>query len=57
MRLQKLEVFDLRMAGEFHLSGNLDSFVLRLDTVELNASRSGDRCDALETAEEIEMPP
>src|SRR5215813_5289488 len=49
MRLQKLEVFDL--------PGNLDSLVLRLDTVKLNSCGGGDRFDTLETAEEIKMPP
>src|SRR5262245_28592714 len=57
MRFQKLEVFDLRMASELHLPGNLYSFVLRLDTVKLNTRGGRDRLDTRETAEEIEMPP
>jgi len=57
VRLQKLEVFDLRVAGEFHLPGNLNSLVFRLDAVKLNARGSGDRLNTFETAEEVEMPP
>ena len=57
MRFQKLEMFDLRMTDEIHLSGNLDCFVLRLDTVKLNACGGSDRFDTFETAEKIEMPP
>ena len=56
-RLQKLEMFDLRMADEIHLSGNLYCLVLCLDTVKLNACGGGDRFDTLEAAEEVEMPP
>ena len=50
-------MFNLRMADEFDRPGNLDSLVLRLDTVKLNAGRSGDRFDTLETAKKIKMPP
>ena len=57
MCLQKLEMFNLRMTDEFHLSGNLYCFVLCLDTVKLNACGSSDRFDTFETAEKIEMPP
>src|SRR4029077_531078 len=57
MCFQKLEMFDLRMTDEIHLSRNLYCFVLCLDTVKLNACGSGDRFDTFETAEKIEMPP
>ena len=57
MCLQKLEMFDLRMTDEIHLSGNLYCLVLCLDTVKLNARGGGDRFDTLEAAEEVEMPP
>src|SRR5262249_48733452 len=57
MRLQKLEMFNLRMADEFDLPGNLDSLVLRLDAVKLNSCGGGDRFEPFETAEEIKMPP
>ena len=57
MRFQKLEMFDLRMADEFHLPGNLDGFVLRFDTVKLNACGGSDRFDTLKTSEKVEMPP
>src|SRR5262249_49245458 len=57
MRFQKPEMFNLLMAGEFYLPGNLDSFVLRLDPVKLDSGSGRDRLDTLETAEEIKMPP
>jgi hypothetical protein len=57
MRLQKFEMFNLRMTDEIHFSGNLDSFVLCLDTVKLNACSGANWFDTLESAEEVEMPP
>jgi hypothetical protein len=57
MRLQKFEMFNLRMTDEIHFYGNLYSFVLCLDTVKLNACSGANWFDTLESAEEVEMPP
>ena len=46
-----------RVAGEAHLAGDLDAFVLGLHAVELNAALGGVGRDAVEAFEEIEMPP
>jgi len=50
-------VLDLRMPDEIDLAGDLDTFVLCLDAVKLDAGRGRDRFDAFEAAEEIEVPP
>jgi len=57
MRLQELEMLEMRMAGEIDLAGDLDRLVLGFDALELDAGRGGDRFDAFQPFEEIEMPP
>ncbi len=54
---KELEMLDHRMAGEVDLAVDPDGLVLGLDAMEFDAGRGGDRRDAFEPAEEIEMPP
>ena len=49
-------MLEMRMAGEIDLAIDLDRLALGLDAVEFDRRR-GDEVDALQTAEEIEMPP
>ncbi len=56
VRLQELEMLDLRMAGEIDLAVDLDGLALGVHAVELDRRRL-DQIDALQAPEEIEMPP
>ncbi len=56
MAFKELEVLDLRMAGEIHLTVDLDRLAFRHNAVELNRRRF-DQVNALQALEEIEMPP
>src|ERR1700722_18326167 len=54
---EKLEMLQHRMAGKADLAGDLDAFGLGLHAVKLDAALGRIRRDAVEAAEEIEMPP
>src|SRR5262249_17505054 len=55
--LQIAEVVEHRMAREADLAGDPDALRLGLDPGELDAVVGRERGDAVEAAEEIEMPP
>ena len=54
--LEKLEMLDLRVAGEIDLAGDLDRLGFGVDAVKLDRRRA-DPLDALQAPEKIEMPP
>src|SRR5690349_8538067 len=57
MRLQKLEVFKMRMAGKINLAVDADRLVLGLHAAKLDSGGGGDRRHSGQPAKEIEMPP
>ena len=57
MRLEKLEMLNHRMAGKADLAVDLERVRFRRHAVKLNAAVSGVHFHAIETAEEIELPP
>ena len=57
VRLQKLEVLQHRVIGEADLAGDLDAQRLGLHALKLDAVVELVEFDAVEHAEEIEMPP
>ncbi len=54
---EKLEMLQHRMAGEADFIGDLDALGFGLHAVELNAAFGGERRDAVEALEEVEVPP
>jgi hypothetical protein len=56
VRLQELEMLDHRMVDEIDLTGDLDCLGFRLDAVKFDRRRA-DHLDALQSLEEIEVPP
>src|SRR5450830_434617 len=57
MRLEELEMLQHWMIGETDLAGHLDALHLGLHALELDAVVELVELDAVEQAEEIEMPP
>ena len=57
VRLQKLEVIEMRMAGEAELADDAHALGLGLDAGELDALAGVEHLDAIETLVEIELPP
>jgi hypothetical protein len=57
MAFEKFEMLQHRMAGKADLAGDLDAFGLGLHAVKLDAALGRVGRDAIEAAEEIEMPP
>jgi hypothetical protein len=55
--LEEAEVVEHRVVGEADASRHLDAFRLGLDTGELDAVLGGERRDAVEPLEEVEVPP
>ena len=57
VRLEKLEMLDMRMAGESDLAGDAHALGLGLDAGELDALADRVHLDAVEALVEIELPP